>query len=372
MQRVMLTHPFQNGIRVLQLFLVSLMLAAPTIASSEPPMTRQRAAAEISRIRADMDAQTYPLYAGFPLCQDILKRRSEEAQKIFETVTVPYLYSLKAEYGRELSQLEEQIQAKTDEFNRRVAEQKHLFSETVTNEPDVIDPMAGEHTLDIDFGWSFSTGPVGEFPSTETRERQAQYSHPPAHLIETRTYRPRSVGYCFDGDTPVVVLSRRVLGMSDIATPLHRRVFPASMDIDRVYDDTWVLSSTVAVMDDPRYVKDCWAKVHSVDVGEVHDWEGERFKQIDFKSSDGQTFHVDVTPGHRFYSMLPDGWDWLPAGDENFKAGLALFSNCSGGVCTVSQVGDSKGPGNWRKIRRTLGGKGYPKVYNLRIPETFV
>lgn len=373
MQRVMLMSSLQNRNRNLSLFL-TLVLVMPAAAFSEPAMTRQQASDAIRKIRSAMDAQTYPLYAGFPLCSDILKRRGEEAKKIFYSVTVPYLEGLEAQYGPELSQLEAEMRTKTEALNRKMAEEMHLFSETVTNESDVIGPMAGEKTIGFDFTWRFVTDSIGEFPSAEVRERQSQYSHPPAHPIGTRTYRPSGGGFCFDGNTPVIALSRKVLVFKEIASPQDRHVFPASHRIDEVYNDTWVLSSTVAVMDDPRYVKDCWAPVAGVDVGEVHDWEEERFKRIDFTSSDGKSFHVDVTPGHRFYSMLPEGWDWLPAGDEGFKPGLALFSNCSGGTCTVSKVADSKAPGGWRKVRRIiqLGSKGYPQVYNLRIPETFV
>lgn len=289
---------------------------------------------ELSSDFRDMTTKPeYKLYAGYPMCSDVLKAEAKEYEMFLKMISST----------DSVEQLLKRYQNAYDHF-------ENIFSNT--NRYDYM-------------------------PSSSIAQENSKYSDPPNHLIRVRHRYYRYVG-CFSRETRVIELGFESDYVTDRdfipdAKPTKFTILSATMD--NVWEGEFILSSTVSVTKDPRFIKDCWAMVGGVQIGELKDWDGERFKIIEYKGTNGKKTQVKVTPKHRFYSSrtLNGEWLWTRAGGEDFKVDTYLYSDCKGGKCAVTEINESKDPktSRSRKFWKFFGIKNQPFVYNVMVPETF-
>ena len=194
-------------------------------------------------------------------------------------------------------------------------------------------------------------------PSEAVFEKNKEFADSTPNYKETRGKR-----HCSGPKTSVLYLAYQDGRAIEAAYYRNSYVNPNEVEIragevDDTYEDEYILSSTRAVIEDPRYQMDCWAKVGGVDIGELRksDSDNNKFKVI-YYTQKNQTDSIYVTPQHRFYIKASgnSAQTWMAA--NNLVPGMLLFNNEREETCTVNSVRDF--------IPEDT------KVYNPILPET--
>ncbi|MFH1017250.1 MAG: hypothetical protein V1798_03585 [Pseudomonadota bacterium] len=147
--------------------------------------------------------------------------------------------------------------------------------------------------------------------------------------------------------------------------------------IEDIYKDYLVLSSTLAVLPDPRYHRDCWARAEGHSSGIIYQWKGEKFAVLEVEMSNGaKPFTLKARTIHRFYvnptfqdPSDPSTWGWLRAG--GLQRGMHLYpGEAAAGAAVKSRRSTvPPKPGSWGAWANKH--RGGTSVYNLFVPDTF-